>query len=132
MTFKDREGINLNRKRLTIISQTPTEIIADIERADTVTQEGTKINASVFNAFQASIDASTNNANNALSIANSASTTANSALATANTNNSNISNALSRIQTLENNMPTFTLPLVNAPVAACSLGLEIRVTVTIL
>ena len=52
MTFNDRQGTNLNRKRLTIISQTPTEIIADIERADNPTQEGTKINASVFNNFE--------------------------------------------------------------------------------
>ena len=81
MIFNDRQGTNLNRKRLTIISQTPTEIIADVERADTVTQEGTKINASVFNSFQNSIDS-------ALTQATSANT---------------------RVQTLENRMPTFTL-----------------------
>ena len=144
MTFQNRQGTNLNRKRLTIISQTPTEIIADIERADNVTQEGTKIDASVFNAFQDSINSAngnatnalanstsaistanqaSNDASNALSVANSASNTANtanttastantnanSALTKANTNSSNITSALGRIQTLENNMPTFTL-----------------------
>ena len=88
MIFNDRQGTNLNRKRLTIISQTPTEIIADIERADTITQEGTKINASVFNAFQNSIDTAASNATDALSQATSANT---------------------RVHTLEHRIPTFTL-----------------------
>ena len=42
----DRTSSNPNRRKLKIISQTPTEIIADIERADeNVTTTGTKINA---------------------------------------------------------------------------------------
>lgn len=44
--FVDRTSSNPNRRKLKIISQTPTEIIADIERADeNVTTTGTKINA---------------------------------------------------------------------------------------
>ena len=144
MTFQNRQGTNLNRRRLTIISQTPTEIIADIERADNATIEGTKIDASVFNTFQDSINSAnsnatnalanstsaistanqaSNDASNALSVANSASNTANSAntsastantnansaLTKANTNATNITNALGRIQALENSKPTFTL-----------------------
>lgn len=130
MIFQNRQGTNLNRKRLTIISQTPTEIIADIERADNPTQEGTKIDASVFNAFQASIDTANTNANNALTnsataistanqissdatsaltTANAANTNASSALTKATTNATNISNAVARIQALENSKPTFSL-----------------------
>ena len=45
--FTDREGSHLNRRKLTIISQTPKEIIVDVERADdNITETGTKINAS--------------------------------------------------------------------------------------
>lgn len=45
--FVDRVSTHPNRRKLTIISQSPTEIIADVSRCDTeVTQQGTKINAS--------------------------------------------------------------------------------------
>lgn len=45
--FVDRVSTHPNRRKLTIISQSPTEIIADVSRFDTeVTQQGTKINAS--------------------------------------------------------------------------------------
>ena len=93
MIFQDRTGTNLNRKKITIISQTPNEIIADIERADNPTIEGTPINASVFNAFQQSIDNASNNATNALGIANSA--------------NTNATNAVNRIDTLESEFDAF-------------------------
>ena len=130
MIFTDRTGTNLNRKRIKIISQTPTEILADIERADTVTQEGTKLDASVFNTFQSSINQALEVSNNALtqsssalSSANQATTTvgslltdvatantnATNALTTANTTSANLSAAVTRIQTLENTKPTFTL-----------------------
>ena len=120
MIFNDRLGTNLNRKRIKIISQTPTEIIADVERADTVTQEGTKINASVFNAFQASIDeakqtsttaltqattALTNatqatlDATEALSQITSATTNASTALTTANSANTTATSALTKANT---------------------------------
>lgn len=45
--FENRVSTHPNRRKLTIISQSPTEIIADVSRYDTeVTQQGTKINAS--------------------------------------------------------------------------------------
>ena len=45
--FVDRVSTHPNRRKLTIISQSPTEIIADVSRYDTeVTQQGTKISAS--------------------------------------------------------------------------------------
>ncbi len=44
--FENRVSRHPNRRKLTIISQSPTEIIADIDRADSnVTKEGTKIDA---------------------------------------------------------------------------------------
>lgn len=125
MTFQNRQGTNLNRKRLTIISQTPTEIIADIERADNATQEGTKIDANVFNTFQSSIDTASSNATNALAnstsaissatqaisdaanalnVANAASTTANSANTSASTANANATNALTKANTNSTNI----------------------------
>lgn len=55
-TFKDRVCAHPYRKKLTIISQTPTEIIADIERADAVQEDGTPINASVFNAWDEKVE----------------------------------------------------------------------------
>ncbi len=79
MEFKDRQGQNLNRKKIKIISQTPTEIVADIERFDNVTEEGTKINASVFNAFQSEINESSRKVTSAVTTANEALTTANQA-----------------------------------------------------
>ena len=84
MEFKDRKGTNLNRKKIKIISQTQTEIIADIERFDNVTEEGTEINANVFNTFQSEINTAKSEANTAGVTANNANTTANSALSNAN------------------------------------------------
>ena len=65
MTFQDRTGTNLNRKKIKIISQTPSEIIADIERADNPITEGTKINAAVFNTFQDNINTALANSSSA-------------------------------------------------------------------
>ena len=83
MIFQDRTGSNLNRKKIKIISQTPTEIIADIERADTPIIEGTTINASVFNTFQNEIDTANTKAQNAHDLATSASNSATTALSKA-------------------------------------------------
>ena len=47
--FFDREGQNLNRRKLKIVSQTPDEIIVDIERCDTSTVDGTPLNATTLN-----------------------------------------------------------------------------------
>jgi len=54
--FEDREGNNLNRKKIKIVSQTPTEIIADIERADNMSKEGSKIDAETLNNFMAYVN----------------------------------------------------------------------------
>ncbi len=72
MEFKDRKGRFLNRKKLKVISQTPTEIIVDVERYDEPTEEGTKIDASVFNDFQNQINQANSTASLASSIAVSA------------------------------------------------------------
>lgn len=48
--FADRVGNNLNRRKLTIVSQTPNEMIVDVTRADgDVTSEGSKLTASKLN-----------------------------------------------------------------------------------
>lgn len=47
MNFTNRTGTNLNRKKLTIVSQTANEIIADVTRADNGTG-GTELNAEFF------------------------------------------------------------------------------------
>lgn len=88
MIFQNRQGSNLNRKRLRIVSQTAEEIIADVERADSPTVEGTPIDASVMNQFQSEIDTANSNASTAVS-------TANSAVSTANTASQNASTAVS-------------------------------------
>lgn len=57
MEFINRNSENSSRKRIKIISQSPTEIIADIERADTVKEGvvGTQINANTFLALKEEI-----------------------------------------------------------------------------
>ena len=109
--FKDRQGTNLNRKRLKIISQTPTEMIVDVERADTPSQEGTPINASVFNGFKDEINIATNTAISANTVANSALTVANEAKSISqgyqsqlNTAVQNASAALSKATNVETSM----------------------------
>lgn len=72
MYFIDREGENLNRKKLKIVSQTANEIIADIEHADNVTVEGTPINAAAMNSLKGTIDSANANATAALTKANEA------------------------------------------------------------
>lgn len=79
MEFKDRKGKFLNRKKLKVISQTPTEIIVDVERYDEPTEEGTKIDASVFNDFQNQINQANSTASQASSIAVSAKEVSNNA-----------------------------------------------------
>ena len=98
MNFIDRVSSKPNKKKITIISQTPNEIIATIERADEPTVEGTAITAQVFTNFQTEINTANSTATNALTNANqaksdattaknsasSAETNANTAIATAN------------------------------------------------
>lgn len=111
MEFKDRQGQNLNRKKIKIISQSPTEIIADIERYDTVTEEGTQINAEVLNTFQAQIDQADYEASSALSIVNVANNksdeakiNASEALTKANTALTNSETALNKATQVENSL----------------------------
>lgn len=57
MVFKDREGKNLNRKRLEIVSQTPTQLVVDVfSAASDVTEYGTPINAQTLTTLQNEID----------------------------------------------------------------------------
>lgn len=82
MKFENREGQNLSRKKLTIISQSPGEMIVDMARADTPTKEGTPITAEVFEAWDAVVEDvrgskehslnAVQTANNAISVAESA------------------------------------------------------------
>ena len=111
MEFKDRQGQNLNRKKIKIISQSPTEIIADIERYDTVTEEGTQINAEVLNTFQAQIDQAGYEASSALSIVNVANNksdeakiNASEALTKAKTALTNSETALNKATQVENSL----------------------------
>ena len=56
--FKDRESNHSNRRKLKIITQTPDEIIVDVERLDESTgEDGTPVNATTFNEIFARITA---------------------------------------------------------------------------
>ena len=56
--FKDRESNHSNRRKLKIVTQTPDEIIVDVERLDDSTGEyGTPVNAATFNEIFAQITA---------------------------------------------------------------------------
>lgn len=94
MIFQNRQGSNLNRKRLRIISQTAEEMIVDVERADSPIVEGTPINASTMNQFQSEIDTANSNASTALTTANTASQDASTALSTAGTASQDASDAV--------------------------------------
>lgn len=53
MEFKNRQGENLNRKRLEIVSQTPTQLVVDVfSAASNVTEYGTPINAETLTELQ--------------------------------------------------------------------------------
>lgn len=111
MEFKDRQGQNLNRKKIKIISQSPTEIIADIERYDSATEDGTLINANIFNTFQTQIDQAGYEASSALSIVNVANNksdeakiNASEALTKANTALTNSETALNKATQVENSL----------------------------
>ncbi len=121
MIFKNRESTNKNRKRIKIISQTPKEIIADIERADSdVTEVGTLINAQVFNDFQSEINSAVSTSQNALNTAATANTKSDTAIATANSAKTESETALTLAneakeiaQGIENQIPTRTSELIN-------------------
>lgn len=67
MSFTNRIANHINRRRIKVISQTPTEIIADIERADeNVTNQGTLINAQTFLDMQAEIQSALDTVSNGI------------------------------------------------------------------
>lgn len=67
MSFTNRIAEHINRRKIKIISQTPTEIIADIERADeNVTNQGTLINAQTFLDMQAEIQSALDTVSNGI------------------------------------------------------------------
>ena len=104
--FTNRKGSNLNRRKLTIVSQTPNEMIVDIERADSATIAGSIISADTLNNFQDEIDTANSNASSALSTANSASTTAQTANTTANSANQTATSADTKATTALSNSQT--------------------------
>ena len=56
-TFEDRESQYPNRRVIKIVSQTPNEIVADIERDEgAVSVDGTKINAAQFQSIENKLD----------------------------------------------------------------------------
>ncbi len=62
MEFKNREGKNLNRKRLEVISQTPNQLIVDVfSEASNITEYGTPINAETLNTLQDEINGKLSN-----------------------------------------------------------------------
>jgi len=77
--FKNRISTHPNRKKLTIIDQNINELIVDVEYADQPTEEGSPLNAEVFNEFYESLTNSVNNSNTALNTAQIAITNANEA-----------------------------------------------------
>lgn len=133
--FFNRESNNTNRRKLKIVSQTDTEFVADIERADdNVVVEGSPINAETFNGFETrledietksansesiskqaktiAIDAEST-ANSAIATAESAEDIANTAIATANQASSDASNALTKatyaVNEVAKNLKTITI-----------------------
>ena len=95
MEFKNRQGSHPNRKILNIISQTPTQIVVDVERDNTgVTEEGTPINAEVFNTFQAEITTAVSTANTANTTSQNAKNVADEAKTLAGQANTNSSTAV--------------------------------------
>ena len=87
INFKNKSVNNPQRKKIKILSQTPDEIIADVDFAETVEEEGTAITAEIMNSFQTAINniettssTAQTQSSQALQIANAASTNANQAI----------------------------------------------------
>ena len=75
--FKNRTGKNLNRRKLTILSQEDNEMIVDVSFAGTIENEGSKITAEFLNEWEDSINNSNQKSTQAVQTANSALTKAN-------------------------------------------------------
>ena len=104
--FENRVSTHPNRRKLTIISQSPNEMIVDIERADSATIDGSIISADTLNDFQDEIDTANSYASSALSTANSANTTAQTASTTANSANQTATSADTKATTALSNSQT--------------------------
>lgn len=73
--FKDRDAVNQNKRRITVLEQNANEIIANIEPvAEEIKEEGTPFNAELMEKFQDSIIQSETDSGEALKIANEAKT----------------------------------------------------------
>ena len=104
--FVDRVSIHRNRRKLTIISQSPNEMIVDVERADSATINGSIISADTLNDFQDEIDTANSYASSAFSTANSANTTAQTASTAANSANQTATSADTKATTALSNSQT--------------------------
>ena len=104
--FVDRVSTHRNRRKLTIISQSPNEMIVDVERADSATINGSIISADTLNDFQDEIDTANSYASSALSTANSANTTAQTASTAANSANQTATSADTKATTALSNSQT--------------------------
>lgn len=111
--FKDRVAKYPNRKRLKIISQSASEIVADVEKADSPQVEGTELNAKVLNRWQevlysaegnsvlakTKVAEATENAGKALEISKSAKDLAGKAVELAQNIDSSVANLFVPIKT---------------------------------
>lgn len=70
--FKNRQSLYPNRRLIKIVHKTNDEILADIVRADESSEEGTEINAEVFDNFQKKINDALLKASQALATAGKA------------------------------------------------------------
>ncbi len=104
--FVDRVSTHRNRRKLTIISQSPNEMIVDVERADSATINGSIISADTLNDFQDEIDTANSYASSAFSTANSANTTAQTASTAANSANQTATSADTKATTALSNSQT--------------------------
>lgn len=100
--FSNRVSDNANRRRISIISQTPGEIIADIERADTnVTVPGTALTADILNAWDDGVSSAKITALSAKEESTIAKATANEAKSMAASAETSASNAQAVAQLVE-------------------------------
>lgn len=95
MEFKNREGNNLNRRKIKIVSQSGDEIIADIERADNnIIEPGTRISADILQDWNNVVNVSNLKSTDALSRSNQAISTSNTALSKSNIADSKANQAI--------------------------------------
>lgn len=87
--FTNRDSQYINRRKLTIVSQAPNEMVVDIAREDgEVEVVGSSIDASTMNEFLSEVNTAVNTASLALSKANDSDTKATEAKSIANSTQS--------------------------------------------